>query len=165
VPEVSAKRHWEDRLIVPESFDCEPFPVPLKPGPGKAWVAMCKTPDEVGEGFNWQGKDMKLILPSGAWSDDEYGVRQGDITAKYYMPDFGRLVRFEPKLNSKGEVPAFYRSLRAGMIVAVKPFTGMWLTNADFPWIPQGRILKLVGTVNDLSDDILAYVEQDEEAA
>jgi hypothetical protein len=64
---------------------------------------------------------------------------------------------FAPRLNADGDVLySWNRELRRGMLVAVKPYTGNWYTHADLPWIPEGRVLKILGTVEDWSENGIA---------
>jgi hypothetical protein len=89
---------------------------------------------------------MKLLIPK--------------EVADKYQPDFGVIAAFAPRLDSDGDV--LYRwdlELKPGMLVAIKPYTGNWYTHADFPWIPAGRLLKILGTVEDWKENVLAAIE------
>ena len=133
--------HLDHKILTPTrlSKDGVLFDVPLRPYPGKPIV--CMVPREL-----LAGTELNIHLPP--------------EVADKYQPDFGVVAKFAPRLDQHGRcLFAWDRELRPGMLVAVKPYTGSWYTRADFPWIPEGRMLKILGTVEDWSENVLAAVE------
>jgi len=49
--------------------------------------------------------------------------------------------------------------LYPGMLVAVKPYSGAWFTHKEEEWIPEGRMVKILGTAKDWTEDIVCIVE------
>lgn len=126
---------------MPSALDAEGvlFDVPLKPYPGKPIV--CMLPVE--EVHRIERSLLELHIPR--------------EVAEKYAPDFGVVAKFQPRLDSDGRfLFSWDRELHPGMLVAVKPYTGNWYTHADFPWIPEGRTMKILGTVEDWSENVLA---------
>lgn len=140
--------HLATQLLTPQQFNAEGilFPVPLASYPGKPIVIMLPIEERVGE--------LDILIPK--------------EVAEKYAPDFGVVVHFQPRKDSDGRV-IFSRDLelKPGMLVAVKPYSGCWYNHKDFPWIPEGRMVKILGSavdgggrlVGDWSDDVLAAVE------
>jgi hypothetical protein len=96
----------------------------------------------------------------------ESGLYIPDEIASKYQPDYG--VVYDPGsclINKElgGRVKKCRcpgcQGLKAGMLVGVKPYTGNWYTHKDFDWIPEGRIVKILGTVDDWTDNIPFYLE------
>lgn len=159
--------HLSDRILTPARLTAEGvlFDVPLRPYPGKPIV--CMVPRETSAG--------SLHLPI--------------EVADKYQPDFGVVAKFVPRVvasqfgaallaesgptlpggldrrpSRSGRVDKLLShpwddQLRPGMLVAIKPYTGAWFTHADFPWIPEGRVLKILGAVEDWSENILGRIE------
>jgi hypothetical protein len=120
------------------------FDVPLQPYPGKPIVVMLPVETER-EGI------IKYIPKE---------------VAEKYAPDFGVVAAFKPSLDSEGDPTNRHdEHLKVGMLVAVKPYTGNWYTHSDFDWIPEGRTVKILGTVEPWWENIIAAVETDEAAA
>lgn len=175
--------HLASTILPAPSFDFDiqslVFPVHIKPAPGKPIVIMIPGDDKIGNEFEFNGRKVQLVAPDAV----------AGTTASRYQPDWGILVGFEPqRLACKwcdghewgcdqcagtGRGPILYQSeqvihdlLKKGpMIVAVKPYTGNWYTYQDFDWIPQGRIVKILGTIDSWDANMLAYVDRDEVAA
>ena len=138
--------HLETRILTPSRFTAEGvlFDVPLRAYPGKPIV--CIVPRELEHRIEFAGQALPLHIPR--------------EVADKYQPDFGVVAKFAPRLDENGDV-LFRRDLelRPGMLVAIKPYTGAWYTHADFHWIPEGQILKILGTVEDWSENVLARIE------
>ena len=136
--------HLANKILAPSSFSAEGalFDVPLRPYPGKPIVCMVPRECEI----KFAGQALPLLIPP--------------EVADKYQPDFGVVAKFSPRIDAYGDV-LYSRDLelRPGMLVAIKPYTGNWYTHADFAWIPEGRILKILGTVEDWSDNVLAAVD------
>ncbi len=132
--------HLQDRILTPQSFSAENvlFPIYIKPYPGKPVVVMVEREEINGS----------ILIPK--------------EVADKYQPDFGVVAAFEPRRDSDGDI-IYERDhhLKVGMLVAVKPYTGNWYTHRDFDWIPEGRILKILGTVEDWSENVLAAIEME----
>jgi len=120
------------------------FDVPLRAYPGKPIV--CVVPRELERNVLVAQHAVPLHIPA--------------EVADKYQPDFGVVAKFAPRLDENRDV-LFRRDLelKPGMLVAIKPYTGAWYTHADFHWIPEGRILKILGTVEDWSENVLARIE------
>lgn len=160
---MDTKRHWENKLIAPGTWDCPLFDIPIEPYTGRAFVIMCPIPEETGEGFEWHGEKMKLLLPRGVYEPDKHDS-QGDIAAKYHAPDFGRMVKFKARRDSDGRYlkpidRELDRIVEFFPLVAVKPYKGTWLNSRDFDWIPEGRMVKILGSPDDIGQDIVAVVQ------
>lgn len=134
--------HLESTILTPSKFKPEdayfPCPANIRPGEGKAFVAMFPEETEVGDTFEFQGRTVRLERPK--------------EVADKYRPDVGVVIH-------PGDSPYLY----VGQIVGVKPYTGVWMTNRDLPFIPEGREMRILGTVDDVLDNIV--VEFVEEAA
>ncbi len=130
--------HLESRILVPSAFDAEGvlFDIPLHAYPGKPIVCMVPREEVV----------RAIHIPK--------------EVADKYQPDFGVVAKFRPRTDKDHRVlhPQDLE-LRPGMLVAIKPYTGNWYTSRDFPWIPEGRVMKILGTVEDWSKNVLAAVE------
>jgi len=159
--------HLEDKILSPSRLSAEGvlFDVPLRAYPGKPIV--CMFPREVSRQVEWARHALPLQIPP--------------EVADKYQPDFGVVAKFAPRRavqppsaeplpggldrrpsrSGRDEVYPFPwdLELKSGMLVAVKPYTGVWFTHADFSWIPEGRVLKILGTVEDWSENVLARVE------
>jgi hypothetical protein len=154
------KRHKEDEIFTPTNWECEMFPVPLRPYRGRAIVIMF--PVERTRKVTFGDQEIDFLLPERVHVDDEFGARDVDMGAKYGSPDFGVVARFSPRLDSEGNyLYEVDKHIREGMVVAVKPFTGAWFTHREFDWIPEGRMIKILGTVDDIADNIIAEMVQD----
>ena len=130
--------HLADRILTPGRFAAEGilFDVPIRAYPGKPIVCMAPREEVI----------RSIHIPK--------------EVADKYQPDFGIVAAFRPRTDCHGRVMYPHDlELRAGMLVAIKPYTGNWYTHRDFDWIPEGRILKILGTVEDWSENILAAVE------
>lgn len=115
------------------------FDVPLRPYPGKPIV--CMVPREEAREF----EELTIHIPK--------------EVAEKYQPDFGVVAAFVPRRDAEGNIIyACDLELGPGMLVAIKPYTGNWYSHADFPWIPDGRILKILGTVEDWTENVLAAI-------
>lgn len=134
--------HLDHKLLTPTKFNAADvlFPVPLRPYPGKPIVCMVPVEQER------VSEELTLLIPK--------------EVAEKYSPDFGVVVGFEPRRDIDGDI--CYRwdeELKVGMLVAIKPYTGNWYTSREFDWIPEGRMLKILGTVEPWTENILAAVE------
>ncbi|HVT12824.1 MAG TPA: hypothetical protein VHE55_11200 [Fimbriimonadaceae bacterium] len=131
--------HLAEKILTPTRFSAEGvlFDVPLRAYPGKPIVCMVPRETE---------RESGLMIPP--------------EVADRYQPDFAMVAKFAPRLDRFGGILyPWDLELRPGMLVAVKPYTGNWYTHADFQWIPEGRILKILGTVEDWSENVLAAIE------
>src|SRR4051794_19659555 len=128
--------HLAQQLLTPASLTADGvlFDVPLRPYPGKPIV--CMVPREEERRF----ENLTLHIPA--------------EVADKYQPDFGVVAEFAPRYDDRGSlIYPWDRELRRGMLVAVKPYTGSWYTHADFAWIPEGRVMKILGSVEDWSEN------------
>lgn len=107
------------------------------------------------------GKPIVIMVPE----DQKWGaIELPDEVKSKYQPDFGVLIGFAPRVGYDHDLALhrdFQQAQREGrqMIVAVKPYTGVWYNHMDFDWIPQGRIVKILGTVEDWNQNLLAEVQ------
>lgn len=46
--------------------------------------------------------------------------------------------------------------LPVGSLVMVRPYDGLWIDSRDYPWVPEGRQLRLYGVTSDWRDSIEA---------
>lgn len=137
--------HLDNRILAPQVFEAEgvKFPVYIRPMAGKPIV--CMVPRE-----ETMGNEMKFDLPK-------------EVSEKY-QPDFGVVAAFRPRQDSEGNIIYAHdrelveRMKKGAVLVAVKPYTGNWYTSKDFDWIPEGRIMKILGTVEDWNENILTEV-------
>lgn len=138
-------RHLENQILAPETLSSEgvlSFEIPLRAQIGKPIVVMVPEEKERASG---------LVIP--------------DKVASKYQPDYAVVYdpggcpdsRFGGRVR-KCPCPSCSAGLKKGDLVAVKPYTGVWYTSKDFDWIPQGRIVKILGTVDDWSNNLLAEV-------
>lgn len=74
-----------------------------------------------------------------------------------YMPEVVQ-ARYQSDVGVVAD-PADTPDLERGMVVLIKPYTGKWMTSVDFDWIPEGRELRQLGTVDDALDNVLAVLE------
>lgn len=138
-------RHLENTILPPQTLSSEgviDFEIPLRAQASKPIVVM--VPEEkVTKG----------------------GIELPDTVASKYQPDYA--VVFDPggcPDSKMGRVrgctcPVCRNGLKKGDLVAIKPYTGAWYTHSDFVWIPNGRMIKILGSVDDWNDNILAKVD------
>lgn len=94
------------------------------------------------------------------------GIEIPDEVASKYQPDYG--VVYDPGAceihniaggRVKGCTCPGCCGLKAGQLVAIKPYTGVWYKHSDFDWIPEGRIVKILGNVDEWHQNVLCVIE------
>lgn len=104
------------------------------------------------------GKPIVVMVPEEKVR--ESGIEIPDTVAAKYQPDYG--VVFDPGAcpeRTKHCTCPGCSGLKKGDLVAVKPYTGAWFKHSDFNWIPEGRMVKILGSVSDWSDNILCVIK------
>lgn len=138
-------RHLENVVLAPSKFTSEgvlSFPIPWKPVKNKPIVVMVPServresgleiPKEVAEKYQ---PDYGVVYATGGCMESDFGMRV------------------------KGCDCPGCCGLKYGDLVAVKPYTGAWFTHKDEPWIPEGRIVKILGSATPWYENILCVVE------
>jgi hypothetical protein len=162
--------HLANTVLTPQRFGHVPtFPIYMRAVPGKPIVIMCPpdakfSPVLVGE-------------PQTTASAGELALAESLATelAEKFQPDFGVVAAFEPRRDTKGKIlyrddETLHLALEEAkaqgrqLLVAVTPYTGVWLYHSDEAWIPEGRIVKILGSAEDWSRNLLAIVDLPEPA-
>jgi hypothetical protein len=89
---------------------------------------------KVGESFEFQGRTVQL-------------ERTKEVAEKF-RPDVAVVIH-------AGDAEDLY----VGQVVGVRPWTGAWLHTKDLPWIPEGREMRVLGTVDTVMDNVLVEFE------
>lgn len=148
----------ENKILLPAKLDIDVeslmFPVPLRPTAGKCLCIMVPDDDKIGEAFEVNGQMVQLVAP------DEV---KGKLQSRH-QPDIGIVARFTPRKDDKGNyLYEIDKQIKVGMVVAIAPYTGVWFMHGDqgFDWIPPGRMIKILGSTDALSNHLLAEIELD----
>jgi hypothetical protein len=92
------------------------------------------------------GKPIVVMVP--AETERESGLLLTKEVAAKYQPDYGVVAKC---VGCEGLYP--------GMLVAITPYSGAWYTSKEFDWIPEGRMVKILGTAKDWQEDIQFIVQ------